>query len=187
MVIIALQYPIYGKVDEAVQLRLRVHSLRNVVLIILQEKVFERRRVFLFKRHHHLVAESKQHQLRSTNTNTVKKKQKHSNKASDHRRELHPPAPSRWRFSAAAAPVWKVCVPLRDICHTDSWRSTSASVWGLLPLPPLPPPAAGGGPWGEGSHFWEGPGTHSWLQRTAACLFLGENIKCYLLLLLHYP
>lgn len=47
-----------------VELRLRVDRLRSVVLISLQEKVLERCSVFLLKCHHHLVAQSKQHQLR---------------------------------------------------------------------------------------------------------------------------
>lgn len=61
---LSLGYLVYGKVDVAVQLLLRVNGLRSVVLITLQEKVFERGRVLLFKRHHHLVAQSEQHQLR---------------------------------------------------------------------------------------------------------------------------
>ena len=57
-------YLVYGKVDVAVQFLLRVNSLRHVVLITLQKKVFERCRVLLFERHHHLVAQSEQHQLK---------------------------------------------------------------------------------------------------------------------------
>ena len=61
---LSLGYLVYGKVDVAVQFLLRVNGLRSVVLITLQEKVFERGSVLLFERHHHLVAQSEQHQLR---------------------------------------------------------------------------------------------------------------------------
>lgn len=57
-------YLLYGKVNAAVQLRLRVDCLRSAVLVTLQEKVLECRRVFLLKGHNHLVAQSEQHQLR---------------------------------------------------------------------------------------------------------------------------
>lgn len=57
-------YLLYSEVDVAVQLALRVNGLSSAVLITLQEEVFERGCVFLFKRHHHLVAEPEQHQLR---------------------------------------------------------------------------------------------------------------------------
>lgn len=60
---VLLGYLLYGKLDVAVQLGLGVDGLMSVVLITFKEKVFERRRVFLFKRHHHLVAQSEQHQL----------------------------------------------------------------------------------------------------------------------------
>lgn len=55
--------------DVAVQFLLRVNGLWAVVPITLQEKVFECSCVFLFKRHHHLVAQSKQHQLRDRDKN----------------------------------------------------------------------------------------------------------------------
>lgn len=58
-----LGYLLYGKLDVAVQLRLRVDRLVSVIPITFKEKVFERRRVFVFECHHHLVAQSKQHQL----------------------------------------------------------------------------------------------------------------------------
>lgn len=58
-----LDYLLYGKLDVVVQLLLRVDRLVSVVLITFKEKVFERRRVFVFERHHHLVAQSEQHQL----------------------------------------------------------------------------------------------------------------------------
>lgn len=56
-------YLLYGEVHVAVELILSVHGLGSSVLITLQEKVFKRPHVLLFKRHHHLVAQPEQHQL----------------------------------------------------------------------------------------------------------------------------
>lgn len=67
-------YLLNGKVDVSVELRLRVHGLRNIVMVTLQEKMLEHRRVFLFEHHHHLVAQSEQHQLREKDVTLKKKK-----------------------------------------------------------------------------------------------------------------
>lgn len=59
----AIGYLVYGVVDVAEEFPLCVDGLWPVVLVVFQEQVFKRCHVLLFKRHHHLVAQTKKHQL----------------------------------------------------------------------------------------------------------------------------
>lgn len=58
-------YLVYGVEDVFVDVALSVHGQRVVgaLVIVLQEDVLKGHGVLLLERHHHLVAEAKQHQL----------------------------------------------------------------------------------------------------------------------------
>lgn len=61
-----VRYLMDGEGDVVSELRLRVDGLSSSVVVTLQEQVFEDLRVLLLERHHHLVTESKQDQLKGT-------------------------------------------------------------------------------------------------------------------------